>query len=523
MLNAVDVLERAITVCVEHWIFWAVVVVAVVFRRPLTPALLRQAGRAPGAERLHLPIVVVVSLAASIAYASLHGMPLPRYHDDFAYVLAGDTFLHGRMSNPTHPMWPHFETMHVLHVPRYVGKYPIGQGLIFAAGTLLFGHPLRAVWLLGAMACAAVWWALRVWTDAWIALAGGIAAAIHPTMLEWMESYHGGALAMLGGALLLGAAYTRRFNAVAAIGVVLLAISRPYEGFVFCVAVGLVLIRRVTPAAIAIVIAGLGFIGWYNYTITRNPLVLPYSVYERQYDPVPNFLWEKERPMPHYRNAEMAFIYRVSYLGHYKRVHAPGGLLDETLKKIDVIDRAVFGPDNIPNPRPLFLILLVALYPLLREDRNARLLAMVLLLFAFAPFSIIWWMQLHYLAPATVVVACLAILALRRLLVASPVLGIAVLVLFVANAGLMWFGTDTPDGGMEPKRVKIAQSLIARGGKHLIIVASDVFDAVYNGADLDGAPVVWARDLGADADAKLRAYYRDRTAWWFDKSGLRPY
>src|SRR5437879_12594494 len=103
----------------------------------------------------------------------------------------------------------------------------------------------------------------------------------------------------------------------------------------------------------------------------------------------------------------MAFFYLIAYLGQYKRVHAPGGLLDETLKKIDVIDRAVFGPPNIRNPRPLFLLLLIAAIPLLREDPKARLLAVILLLFAFAPFSIICWMQLHYLAPAPALAPCL--------------------------------------------------------------------------------------------------------------------
>jgi len=76
---------------------------------------------------------------------------------------------------------------------------------------------------------------------------------------------------------------------------------------------------------------------------------------------------------------------------------------------------------------------------------------------------------------------------------------------------------------MEAKRIKIARSLNAQGGRHLIIVAPDVFDAVYNGADLDHAPIVWARDLSADADAKLRAYYRDRTVWLLEKSGVRRY
>ena len=522
MLNAIDLLERAISFCTEHWVFLLVVVAAIVFRSAFHH---RGDGGHEGSVPLVPSVVIVIatSLIVSIAYAWIHGMPVPRYHDDFAYLLDGDTFMRGRMSNPTHPMWPHFETMHVLEVPRTISKYPVGQGLIFAAGSLLFGHPLRAVWLIGAAACAAVWWALRVWTTPSLALLGAIAVAIHPTMLEWMESYHGGALAMSGGALLVASAgRNRTFDAVAAIGVVLLAITRPYEGLIFCIAVGVVLIRRVTPIGIAIVIAGLALIGWNNRSITGNPFVLPYSVYERQYDPAPNFLWEKARPMPHYRNAEMAFVYRVVYLGQYKRVHAPGGLLDETLKKIDVIDRAVFGPSNLPNPRPLFYVLLLGGAAAIGAERNARLLALILLIFAFAPFSVIWWLQLHYLAPAAAVAVCLAMLSLRRLFVASPILAAAVVILFLANA-ILSLATPPPDPGMQGKRMRIAQSLRSKGGRHLIVVAPDVFDAVYNGAELDRAPIVWARDLGDDANARLRAYYSDRSVWRLEKSGLRRY
>ena len=524
MLNAIDLLERAISFCTNHWVFFLVLVLAFAFRN-VEPLLkrLRPAGEPAPRDSIACGLVVVTSLAVSVGYAQLHGTPVPRYHDDFAYLLDGDTFMRGRMSNPTHPLWPHFETMHVLQVPRTISKYPVGQGLTFAAGSILFGHPLRAVWIIGAAACAAMWWALRVWTTPALALLGGMAVAIHPTMLEWMESYHGGALAMLGGALLLASAgKDKTFGAMAAIGVVLLAITRPYEGLIFCIAIGVVLIRRVTPIGIAILLAGLALIAWNNRSITGNPFVLPYSVYERQYDPAPNFLWERARPMPHYRNAEMAFVYRVVYLGQYKRVHAPGGLLDETLKKIDVIDRAVFGPSNLPNPRPLFYLLLLWGAAALSGDIRARLLALVLLIFAFAPFSVIWWLQLHYLAPAAAVAVCLAMLSLRRLLVASPILAAAVVILFLANA-IVSFAKTPPDPGMQGKRIKIAQSLRSQGERHLVIVAPDVFDAVYNGADPDRAPIVWARDLGSDANARLRAYYRDRPVWLLEKSGIRRY
>ena len=539
MLNAIvdllgGLLDRVTTFATAHWVFLVLVALAFVFRRPLTlHPLSAWRGEGPegregprSADLLACAVVVLTSLSLSIGAALLHGTPLPRYHDDFAYLLDGDTFAHGRLSNPTHPLWPHFETMHVLQLPRYISKYPVGPGGVFAIGSVLLGHPLRAVWIVGAAACAAIWWALRAWTTPPWALLGGLATAVHPTMLEWTESYHGGALAALGGALLVGAAgRDKTLRATHAIGIVLLAISRPYEGLIFCIAIGIVLIRRVAPAGVAIILAGLAFIAFNNRAITGSVFTLPYSVYERQYDPTPNFIWGKARPMPQYRNAEMAFIYRVFYFGQYKRVHAPGGLIDEMLKKVAVIERAVFGEPAaaiLANAWPIFVVLLLGAAAL-GEAIGGRL-ALILLLFAFAPFSIIWWLQLHYLAPATAVAVCLMMLVVRRVFTRVPWVAVALLVLFFANAAVTWISwIRTADGGFEPQRQQIVRSITAHGGRHLVIVAPDVFDAVYNGADLNGAPVVWARDLGAEANARLRTYYGDRQVWLLERSGVRRY
>jgi hypothetical protein len=45
---------------------------------------------------------------------------------------------------------------------------------------------------------------------------------------------------------------------------------------------------------------------------------------------------------------------------------------------------------------------------------------------------------------------------------------------------------------------------------------------VYNAADIDGAGVVWARDLGTDENDKLRRYYPDRTAWLLEPDARPP-
>jgi hypothetical protein len=52
-------------------------------------------------------------------------------------------------------------------------------------------------------------------------------------------------------------------------------------------------------------------------------------------------------------------------------------------------------------------------------------------------------------------------------------------------------------------------------------------DWVYNGAEIDGAKVLWARELDAEQNAKLLDYFKDRKVWLVtpdtDNTFLGPY
>ncbi len=176
-----------------------------------------------------------LALAASGAGALEAGLRLPAVHDEFSYLLAADTFAHGRLTNPAHPLWVHFEAPHVLLQPTYMSKYPPAQGLALAAGQVMLGHPIAGVWLSAALACGALTWMLAGWMPGRWALAGGLLCVVHPLTLSWARCYWGGLVAVLGGALLLGALgrLVRRPRArhaiVLGVGLGILADGRPYR------------------------------------------------------------------------------------------------------------------------------------------------------------------------------------------------------------------------------------------------------------------------------------------------------
>src|SRR5262249_51707367 len=72
-----------------------------------------------------------------------------------------------------------------------------------------------------------------------------------------------------------------------------------------------------------------------------------------------------------------------------------------------------------------------------------------------------------------------------------------------------------------PNRARIEAYLTGTAGEHLVLVKpktdeNNLFQWIYNRAEIDYAPIVWARDMGPDENRKLLEHFAGRKVWLVD-------
>ena len=549
---------RTLTIlAISFGITFALGLLAVLFPR-IGQSAFRHSERALAkfSERKTLSIIVLFLSVIAIrllALPLLH-IPVPGIHDEFSYLLLSDTFAHGRLANPPHPMWISFETFHVNWLPTYSSMYPPAQGLALALGQIL-GNPWIGVLLSDAAMCAAILWMLQAWMPARWALLGGVLVALKLGIASyWMNSYWGGAVAAIGGALVLGALArivkrARVRDAVlVGLGVAILANSRPYEGFLFCLpaaawllwwlidrtkskdALRARLLKAMVPIAIVLVLTA-AWMGYYNWRLTGNALLMPHVLNTRTYHTAPLFLWEHPKPEMHYRNQQFEDFYNGWERENYHNTRAD--VFRVSWEKLFRGGVTYFWPG---------LLLALPALPFAVRDSRMRLPLIAVGIGVVGVFVVIW-SAAHYAAPITCAIYALIVQAIRHLrtirISARPIglaLSRALVLALVLDTGihvargvcdpLLW-----PCEG-DPSRTAIAEKLNRTPGKHLIVVRytedHNIHDDwVYNGAEIDNAKVLWAREIGAEQNAKLFAYFKDRKIWLVtpdtDNTYLEPY
>jgi len=528
---------------------------------------------------LHWPSTVAIAFCGFLGvllpavYGTLSGIPEPRIQDEFCYLVAGETFARGRLSNPSPELLEFFEAPHILVTPTYSSKYPPAQGLMLALGSLVGGHPIWGVWLSCGLFAASLCWMLQGWTSRPWALATTLVAIMTIGVTSyWAQSYFGGMVAAIGGALLFGALRRTCRSAraatslVMAIGVLLLANSRPYEGLLACIPSAAVLAwwfirdRRIPRRAkvtawlvpfAAVLLIGIGGMLTYNHSVTGSWLRTPYSLHQDQYFHQGVFVFSPIRPPERTPPEPVAKFYASNASEPYQGVRLIVKVVENFFVLLPPAIESAFGVMRVDSG----IGVMVPTGGDREGNRRGVVIWMIALLviavrnrwtyFAIATTSVVvlggaavWWWQKHYSAPVLPLVFAALAMTIHRVTQASGLsrrrrrLAPTAVVLFavVLVAAPVWYSllgsavasrlADTNSDRLRPGGGANVRSQLAREpGEHLIFVqyeddASAVRNAwVYNSVDIRASRLVFAHDLGPRRNADLIASFSDRSVW----------
>jgi hypothetical protein len=496
--------------------------------------------------------LAVAAITVAVRAVLLPILPAPEPHaipDEYSILLQAETFMQGRLANPTHPFAEHFEAPYVNHRPAYASMYFPGRGLPAYLGLLLFSNAWAGVWLSMVALTVATLWMLRAWVSPGYALLGALLMAVKFAAFSfWVNSYYGGALIALGGVLLLGA-YPRlmesprwREGVALGLGLFLMMVSRPFEGLLFSLPFAGALIwklgrsvalrhfaqasRLAIPPALA-VIAGAGLLASYNLATTGSAALTPYELNRAQYAVVPAFLTSE----PTQPSATVPDHVRTFYQWEaegFPAVPSAGVIAFKAVRKALNVWAFYLG-------FALSIPFLLGLGPAWRKSRVLVLAGLVLAL-GFALVSFPWPSYVAPMAGWFMICAMLGLERLRQVGWPKPLSGrfLSRAIPLVIGAGLippsasLAFGWPNVGHNVTTRsccttqasgpRAKLKATLEALPGRHLVFVRfpkqhPPFVEWIANAPDIDSAKIVWAHDLGPDKNRRLISHLAGRRVW----------
>jgi hypothetical protein len=304
--------------------------------------------------------------------------------------------------------------------------------------------------------------------------------------------------------------------------------TRPFEGMLFTLPFavmlawqyrrrGAMLLRIGLPAAVPVGLVLLG-LGVYFMRVTGSPFVTAYQVSQKTYGWPMTLEWSQP-PVIREPNIEFTRYYEYE-AGQRETVDGPLNLLEYLTFRLQEYWRFFLGP--------LLTVPLVMLGRVWR--RRPQLIAGAC--GGIAAILLVGGGTPHYLAPATAIIVAIVVECCRYLSAARlrilPLLPAAMALVLALRIGAQGIGLPYTQrlnfqswccrvpGDLN--KAHITAALERFPGQHLVFVRAksdpnNLFQWIYNDADIDRSRIVWARDLGPERNAQLIAYFAGRQVW----------
>jgi hypothetical protein len=342
-----------------------------------------------------------------------------------------------------------------------------------------------------------------------------------------------------------------------ALGLILLANSRPVEGLLFSLPVliylavrivradavlrGKLLSRIALPAGL-LVLAGVAWMLYYDSRTVGSPWLMPYMANHAEYHISRPFLGQTMNSIPAYRHESMRRFYVIHELPDYLDSRSLWGVRQLVERNAAIVYVFFFCPVGL-------LALAGSLWML---RRSAQALIAISAVAALVPsLAGLWPPHGHYAAPATgafILVGLVGLRLLRTVKLRMPRRtqpqrspgtpgkragrGLARAVVMLLAAALLaatWTKITDPfelnsvqaSSPLPPRieRERIESGLSRMEGQHLVIVYYDTRDIpgeewIANQPDLRSAKIIWARDMGTAKNAELIKACPGRHVWF---------
>jgi hypothetical protein len=275
--------------------------------------------------------------------------------------------------------------------------------------------------------------------------------------------------------------------------------------------------RILLPTAAVLAPAAL-LTGIYYAQFSGSPFVMPYQFFRATFTEAPHFIFQEPRPAPVYFHRVTRDYYANWEMQSYRTARdnqAPRGYFD----KAKSYARFYLGP-----------FLGIAVLASLAGWRRARIRFLWITgAIMYAALAVEVWHSPHYAAPVMGAVILLAVEGLRHIALAPRgkwIVGVLCVGSFLLPVEGGYHVGDGKD------REEMVHGLTATGQHHLILVRYDKHhdpgdEWVYNGADIDNSPVVFAREMDPGSNRRLLEYFSNRRVWLLEPDTkpvrLKPY